>query len=618
MCGICGIWRFDNDLVTSRTLKTMNDTMLSRGPDDEGYYVSGNFGMAMRRLSVIDLHTGNQPMSNRQKTVTVVMNGEIYNYIELRLQLEKLGYLFKTNSDTEVLVHLYEEYGTDSVQFLNGMFSFALWDVMKQKLWLVRDRIGIKPLVYFNNRKLFAFASSVDALLKLPDIRNEVDEDSLLLFLSLAYVPTPRTIWKGVKKMKPAHWMMIGEKNIRTECYWSVENGAVGSLSEQDLIDENRRILDSSIQLHSRSDVPVGTFLSGGLDSSAVTALFSRGSEKEVHTFSIDFEGKIPSESRYARQVSDYCSTAHHSYVLKPDAAITELNELLPNLDEPMADSAIIPSYVLSKKAREHGIKVVLCGAGGDELYGGYARHYHRPRDYFVGALPLMPVRFWQRLGSIHPLLMHYGCLTWDRGVAFGIGTSGVNLGDLSSILSTPDTLLRILAITKEQLLGITHSKNKMEFQHSRMMADLDNYLLDNVLSLTDKSSMASSIEVRVPLLDHRLVEIAFAAASQNIGSSNFRDSKTVLKSAVADVVPRAILERKKVGFNAPLSTWITRRNLGIQDRIMNPRTSVVQSYFDRQKLTNLWSSNRQRRRSSETLFMIYILDLWLEAKGVS
>ena len=618
MCGICGVIRLDDAPVTIGTLKVMNERMVSRGPDDEGYYVSKNFGMAMRRLSVIDLHTGKQPISNTQETVIVVMNGEIYNYIELRSELEKKGHIFRTNSDTEVLVHLYEEHGTDAVRFLNGMFAFALWDSDKKRLWLVRDRIGIKPLVFFKNDKLFAFASTMDALVTLPEIKSEVDEDSLLLYFSLAYVPTPRTIWKGVRKMEPGHWMILDGGKIHTHRYWSMHGQVVSGKSEKDLIEESRRILDNSIHLHSRSDVPVGTFLSGGLDSSAVTSLFAQESNQKVHTFSIDFEGKVQNEGRYAKQVSDRYSTTHHSYVLSPKVAVAELNELLPRLDEPMADSAIIPSYFLSKCARKHGIKVVLCGAGGDELYGGYARHYRRPRDYFVGALPFISVRFWQRLCSIHVMLTHYGCLTWDKGVAFGNGTSGVNIGDLSSVFSNPDSWVRTLELTKMQLSGISREEDQIGFEYSRMITDLNNYLVDNVLSLTDKSSMASSVEARVPLLDHRLIELAFTLPSISNVNKNFKNAKTTLKSAVADVVPREILERKKVGFNAPLSHWVTDESLPIGERIKNPRTSVIRNLFDKDRLRNLWISPRSRQRSVETLFMVYVMDSWLESKGIS
>jgi asparagine synthase (glutamine-hydrolysing) len=333
MCGICGILNYDGAPVSDKLLLEMNDTMMLRGPDDSGHYIEVGLGMAMRRLSIIDLEGGHQPICNEDSTIHVVLNGEIYNYIELRQDLENLGHRFKTKSDTEVLVHLYEEYGTDAVKHLNGMFAFAIWDSPRKRLWVVRDRLGIKPLVYFKSQKGFVFASTLEALACHPDFKKEVDHDSLLLYFMLSYVPTPRTIWTKAKKLPPGHWLLVENNQVRIEQYWSLKPHIHTERNQQFFVEGIQAIIKDSIDLHSRSDVPVGTFLSGGIDSSAVTALFCEHSNNAVHTFTMDFDGKGVKEGHYAKLVADHYKTQHHFQILHLDRALEELEELLPLMD---------------------------------------------------------------------------------------------------------------------------------------------------------------------------------------------------------------------------------------------------------------------------------------------
>jgi asparagine synthase (glutamine-hydrolysing) len=615
MCGICGVINFDGTPASDPLLRKINKAMMLRGPDEEGLYVDRNFGMAMRRLSIIDLDSGHQPISNEDQTIHVVLNGEIYNYLELRQALENLGHQFSTRSDTEVLVHLYEEYGTDAVKHLNGMFAFALWDSKRKRLWVVRDRLGIKPLVYFESQKGFVFASTLEALACHPDFEKEVDHDSLLLYFMLSYVPTPRTIWTKAKKLPPGHWLLVENNQVKIEKYWSLEPHIQTERNQQYFVEEIQEIIKNSIELHSRSDVPIGTFLSGGMDSSAITSLFCEHSNKAVHTFTMDFDGKDFNEGHYAKLVADQYKTQHHFQILHLDRALEELEELLPLMDEPMADSAIIPSYILSKLARENNIKVILGGAGGDELFGGYQRYYPGLKDKFAGRLTTIPLQFWKILSrNINPRVGHYGGITWDKGVAFGTSTSGVNLGFLEKLFCNYNEYLRAMELTSSQFYSLSKMEKNWGFGYGRMLIDVQNYLVDNVLAIADQCSMAASVESRVPLLDYRLVEFAFSVPEKiNMGDS-FDNAKISLKKAFKSRLPSRILNRPKAGFNGPVHDWIYRKHPKFEKRILSPKSLAIQNLFDPDAIKETWDNDSHRVAACETFFMIYIADLWLES----
>jgi asparagine synthase (glutamine-hydrolysing) len=614
MCGICGIYNFDSKEVSQDILHRMNETMILRGPDDSGYFVEKNVGVAMRRLSIVDIKTGQQPISNENDTIKVVMNGEIYNYVELHEALVKKGHQFKTRSDTEVLVHLYEEYGTDAVKHLNGMFAFALWDSSRNRLWVVRDRLGIKPLVYFESQNGFVFASTLDSLACHPDFKKDVDNDSLLLYFMLAYIPTPRTIWKQSNKLPAGHWLLVEDNQVKTEQYWSPKPQIQSGRTREDFVREIQESFNNSIEIHSRSDVPVGTFLSGGVDSSAITAEFCLRSKKSVNTFTMDFEGKDINEGNYAQLVSHKYNTEHHFQTLSLDSALENLQELLPLIDEPLADSAIIPSYILSKLARDQNMKVILGGAGGDELFGGYQRHYPSFRDKLSGSLPYIPLHFWNFISRIAtPKIAHYGGLTWDKGVSFAQSTSGVHFGFFERLLRNPKDFSKAMTLTRKQFSSLSDNENDLGFSYDRMLVDVQNYLVDNVLAVTDKTSMAASVEARVPLLDHRLVELAFSVPEIiNIGR-DFHDSKVSFKKAIKSNLPHEILNRPKVGFNGPVYEWINKKHPKFEDRILKPRHPSIQSMFDHDSIKKTWLSDSNRVTACETFFMIYVADMWLE-----
>jgi asparagine synthase (glutamine-hydrolysing) len=614
MCGICGIYNFDNSAINKNSLERMNNSMYLRGPDDSGFYIDGSFGMAMRRLSIIDIEHGQQPISNSDNTIHVVFNGEIYNYIELRDSLKKKGYIFKTESDTEVLIFLYEEYGLNAVNYLTGMFVFSIWDEKKKRLWVVRDHLGVKPLVYFTNNNVFIFASTVDALSKHPEFKKEVDKESLLLYFMLSYIPAPRTFWKGVHKLLPGHYMLIEDGKLQTKRYWNLEPKHKLNMHEATFTNKVKGVIKQSIELHSRSDVPVGSFLSGGVDSGIVTSMFCKSTKKDIHTFTADFEGKTHNENKEAVMVANMYRTKHHSYVIDMDSALRELEELVGFIDEPMSDSAIIPSYILSKEARKNRTKVVLNGAGGDELFGGYYRHYRHLKNIFFGKLRFIPIGFLVYIGrALGRNVQHYLMLGWSKELEFGISTSGVHLGLFEKIIRNSDDFKQAVNLTKGQFSCLPIYEKKWGFKYGRMLTDINNYLVDNVLAITDKSSMASSVEARVPLLDRNLAELAFnIPGGENIGN-NFQNAKHTLKSAFKKYLPVDILNRKKNGFNAPVYDWIGSKNSKIGKRVCNPKSILIRKLFDTKAIKEVWENDKDRVTACETIFMIYVLDLWLE-----
>ena len=615
MCGINGEYRFDGKAVDTSVIKRMNDAMIRRGPDGEGVFFDAHFAMGMRRLSIIDLEGGHQPISNEDGTIHVMQNGEIYNYLELRSELEKKGHIFKTHSDTEVILHVYEEFGLEGINKLNGMFAFSLWDQKRQRLWIARDRIGIKPLNYYLDHEKFIFSSSLDSLLATQQIAKKIDEDSFQLLLTLSYVPAPRSIYSGLKKLMPGHCIVVENNKLSTYKYWDALGVPVVNRSHEDFVSQVDSLLKESVELQSRSDVPVCCFLSGGIDSSAVTALFSLHSTKQVHSYSVGFQGKSRDESDvyYASLVAKQYKTQHHEFEMQAEQAFSLIDELMPLMDEPIADSAILPSYYLSMKTRQNGVKVILSGAGGDELYGGYFRHFKHKRDLLVGKFSFVTAATWFALASIHDSFARYGLQLHDSGVAFALATSGVDLGVLVKILSTKQIFLNSISLLKKQFAEVSQNENKLNYSYARMLTDVHQYLADNILSLFDKTSMAASTEGRVPLLDHRLVELTFSTPFlSNLAEGEYKRS---LKSVVRKYLPEEILTRKKAGFNGPVQHWLSGpEGQLILRRIQSPVCHLIRDLFNIKSIENISSDRRMRFRASETLFMLYLFDKWYES----
>lgn len=614
MCGINGILNFDGSYVNEQDVSRMSDQMIFRGPDSYGSYINGNFGMSMRRLSIIDLDGGNQPISSKDGRYQVIMNGEIYNFIELRNDLIAKGHYFSTNSDTEILIHLFIEYREKFLDYLEGMYAFALYDAKYKKLIIARDRLGIKPLYYLYNKNKLIFSSSLDSIISLKSVEKDLNINSFFSFIGLSYVPSPETIWKNIFKLPPAHFIQIDNNNFRIKKYWDVNDFKDIDDTYESHVERVEEQLYKSIKLHARSDVPVGTYLSGGLDSSAVTCLFAENTAQPFHTFSIDFEDKKENESYYAGLISKKYNTIHHEYKINYEQAHNELSNFIPFMDEPIADSAIISSSFLSARAKEFDIKVMLSGAGGDEIFAGYKRHYFNKRNILSGKLSFMRnssiANFLQRNTNAVNILT----LLQSKPLSFATSTSGVNLGTVYYALKNKTTFNKIMNLNHDHFHKSFELAKKSKIDDS-LYIDLNNYLLDNVLALTDKTSMSQSIEARVPLLDHKLVQSAIQSTSKFLRKNNFDKSKMLLKSTMKKKLPSEILTRKKMGFNSPLNSWITKLFQFGNNELFVPKSDIIKETFNIDKINNLIGAYDKNNKYSEFLFMIYVFDNWLSSK---
>jgi asparagine synthase (glutamine-hydrolysing) len=545
----------------------MGNALIHRGPDDAGKYSSGPLLMGMRRLAIIDVAGGHQPISNEDGSVWTVCNGEIYGFRRIKQQLEQRGHHFRTNSDSEVLVHLYEDFGDDLVAHIDGMYCFAIWDEAKQRLLLGRDRLGIKPLYLLKQPHRLIFASELKGITALPGFERRIDHDALREYLSLGYVPAPYSILRGVEKLPPAS-LLISEGGVeRTKQYWRMPAAAAQRLSEAEWIARVRSELERAVQEQMVSDVPVGAFLSGGIDSSAVVALMARLTDKPVRTYSIGFDtrgsvGQYYNELPYAKIVAERFETAHREILVNPDCA-----ELLPRLiwqlDEPIADSAFVTTYLVSEFARRE-VTVTLSGVGGDELFGGYRRylgeHYSRMYERVPATLRK---RVLGPLARRLPSDRHSPLLNTSRLVKKFILSGDQTLAERyrGYVQVIDRTVLSRLLVncdaTRPDALdrAFDAADGSGDALRQLMDVDLTTQLPDDLLALTDRMTMATSLECRVPFLDVRLVEVAAHMPSEV--KIRGGELKYALKRAMQDLLPKEILNRSKRGFGAPLGAWI-------------------------------------------------------------
>jgi asparagine synthase (glutamine-hydrolysing) len=565
MCGICGIASLDGGRVDPEVLSAMNETLFHRGPDSGGTYVDGNVGLAARRLAIIDLAGGDQPISNEDGTIWVVQNGEIYNYRQLRTELERRGHRLSTHSDTEVLVHLYEEHGPRFVERLRGMFAIALWDSRERRLMLARDRFGIKPLYYRLTRNSLSFGSELKALIRQPGFSRELDLDALDAFLAFSFVPAPMTIFQEARKLPPGNLLVWdedrGHAGVRVEQYAAprpVPDDELRSEDEDELAEELRDRLRDSVRAHLIADVPVGVLLSGGLDSSTLAALAAQESSERVSTFTIGFEERQFDERAPARLIAQRYDTDHHELVLRPDAA-----ELLPELatafDEPFADASAIPTYLVSNLAREH-VKVALSGEGGDEFFGGY--------NYYVGHAVARRLRW--AAATARPLVellpsssSKASSLDW-RAKQFVRGAGLPTLERHYGWKTTFSDEARLAVLDPDRrdfsdplaLLRDRYAGSEGAGELARLMdLDLAIFLVDDMLVKTDRASMANSLEARVPILDPVVAELALALPHR-MKVRRF-EKKRILRRAAAPLLPEEILRGEKRGFSIPLAAWL-------------------------------------------------------------
>ncbi len=591
MCGICGVINSEADNSVERPLiKKMCDVIYHRGPDDEGIYTNQNIGLGMRRLSIIDLVTGKQPISNEDEKIWIVFNGEIYNHKEIRNELESRGHRFATNTDTEAIVHAYEEYGENCVQKLNGMFAFAIWDHRKKELFLARDRIGIKPLYYFFDKKRMIFGSEIKSILQAGDIPRRIDLTALDNFLTFEYIPAPLSIFQDVKKLPPGHTLTLKNNEIRIRSYWDLKVQSNG-VNESQIKTNLKDLLQDAVKIRLMSDVPLGAFLSGGIDSSTIVALMSQVMDRPVKTFSIGFEDQTYNELNYARMIAKKFNTEHHEFIIQPNA-VELADNLLQFLDEPFGDFSIFPTYLVSKMAREY-VTVVLSGDGGDELFAGYDTYIaDRAANYFTKFPNWFRKGFVTRvLDSIPPSPRKKGLI--NRAKRF---VEGMRLPeDLHHTrwMIFLQQLERNLLFTDDVKTGM-QEKDSYKFIreyfkkvlpqtdddiNQQMYVDVKTYLVDNILVKVDRMSMATSLEARVPFLDHRFVE--FAASVPGNEKLQGKKSKVILKQSMKELLPKEILYRGKEGFSIPIKNWIKEDLKPMMMDILSPDKIKREGFFN-------------------------------------
>ncbi len=617
MCGIAGTVHFDaREPVDRERLVAMTSALVHRGPDAAGYYEGESVGLGHRRLSIIDLATGDQPLANEDRTVWVVFNGEIYNFPEIRTELEQAGHRFRTHTDTEVIVHGYEEWGDEVVQRFRGMFAFALWDAPRRRLLLVRDRVGIKPLYYSVTPRGVTFGSELKALLEDPDVRREWDPEALDAYLTLQYVPSPRTIYRDVAKLPPGHRLVVEHGRVAVEKYWDLEFTGDGDPSrEGEYLDRLDALLTEAVRMRLLSDVPLGAFLSGGIDSSAVVAAMVRTCTGRVLTTSVGFDAHGFDELEYARTVATHLGTEAHERVVQPDVADL-LPRLVWHLDEPFADSSAVPTYYVSAAARER-VTVALSGDGGDELWAGYARHRveqaeQRARRWLGSA----GGRVAGGIGARLPLAIkgmrsvrHLALTPADACAskhAYGLFES-----DTRESLYTPAFAEAVRHSDPFAGFRVAYDACRSPDPLDRALyVDVKTYMVDDILTKVDRMSMAVSLEARVPLLDHKLLEFA-ATVPTALKLKNGR-TKHLLRRWLERRIPREIVERPKHGFDAPVGEWLRGPLAPMVDDLLLGARFRGRGVFDASAVGRMWREHRTGARDHRhRLWSLLMLELW-------
>ncbi len=603
--------------VDRAVISRMCRTIAHRGPDDEGIHVAGRVGLGMRRLSIIDLPTGRQPIHNEERSVWIVFNGEIYNFPELRARLEARGHRFYTNSDTEVIVHLYEDHGSDCVHHLRGMFAFALWDEDRQTLLLARDRFGKKPLHYALHEGRLFFGSEIKALMAAEPTLADLDPEGLLNFFYFGYIPDPLTAFRRIQKLPPGHLLEFADGRIQLRRYWNLPDyGVHEPKSEEECLEELEHRLAEAVRIRLVSDVPLGALLSGGVDSSTVVALMARASSKRVKTFSIGFASQDFNEAHHARTVARQFDTEHHELVIEPDIEST-VDHITRVMEEPFGDSSAVPTYHVCRMAREH-VTVALAGDGGDELFAGYDRYWSQLRRRHLPGLP-PAIGSWYR-HHVHP----YVPTAWPgRRFLFNVSLQARDryLDEISLLpvcvrepsLFTADFVARAKTQISpyDRLRGYLEERPESDPLSEMLYLDARTYLPGDILTKVDRMSMATSLEVRAPLLDHCFAE--WAAQLSPRWKIRFGESKYIFKKLAEKLgVPRSVLYRRKQGFSMPLVHWFRKEpQPGLLDILLEPRT-LQRGYFNGPALRRRLTEHRRgiRDRSWE-IWHLLIFELW-------
>lgn len=623
MCGITGLyqWADDPDVVQTR-VRDMCQAIVHRGPDDEGIFVGPSIGLGMRRLSIIDVDGGHQPIQNEDGSVSVVFNGEIYNFQSLREELERRGHRFKTRTDTEVIVHAYEEDGPDCVKHFNGIFTFAIWDHRRRRLVLARDRMGVKPLYYVQIGAKLAFASEVKALLTLPEVSRVLDPLAAAQYFRLGFVPAPNTLFEGIRKI-PAGWRLIAEKGrVELQRYWDWEFKQPAHVwTFEESRDRLRDVLRESVSGQMVSDVALGAFLSGGVDSTGVVAFMQEVSTTPVQTFSIGFdrEHAYHNEAPFAEAAAKALGTKHETLIVRPNV-VELLPELIEKLDEPLTDTSFILSYLVSDLAHRH-VKVALSGLGGDELFGGYRRYLGA---FLAKTLSWIPPGFRGALGK--QLERRLGA---DRGSVLGnLKRYGKALGRTLH-LPMGEQYVGLLSILSAEQVAALLSSNRGEDPGRELIdlyerapavdpidrlayVDAKTVLPESLLLLSDKMGMAASLEVRVPFLDNRVVDFVGQIPSR-YRIRGFQ-LKRLLKASLKGVVPDFVLHRSKRGFGAPMSAWLRQDLKLMVENLLHPTRLKKEGFFNSETVKTMLAVHGEKKEDfTEGIMALVIFELWRE-----
>lgn len=634
----------DSNNRSEAILHSMCERIVHRGPDSEGLWLDDSVALGMRRLSIIDLRTGDQPVFNEDSSVIVMMNGELYNYREVRSDLVKRGHRFTTHTDTEILPHLYEEYGDALVDHLNGMFAFALWDTRKKKLLIARDRFGEKPLYYGVFDRKLIYASEPKALLAHPSVKSELNLDALRHYLSFDYVPAPMSIYKGIYKLPASHLLTVENGEVKTRRYWDLtwqknlgarpsvrakSNGDANTLptgpvsaSIDQAAAELKNLLSDAVRLRLVSDVPLGILLSGGIDSSTVAAFATQHATEKVKTFSIGFEEDSFDESKYARLVANHLNTEHYEDRLSAEKAGDLISEIGVWLDEPLSDGSLIPTYLLSRFVRKH-VTVALGGDGGDELFAGYPMYFGHKMAAIYGAIPLF-----LRAGIIEPVVNNLPVstknLSFDYKAKRFVAASkydavtrhhswfgSFSIDEQDKLLSTD-----VLAASSgdiyrgaKELLKLTDAVNEIE---RMQFLDINFYMAEDILTKVDRAAMAVSLETRAPFLDARVAQFAASIPLEYKLKGN--KGKYILKKAVADLLPKAILQRPKKGFGIPIAEWLKGRLNPLLHDLLSPSHLNEQGLFNAEYIQRLITEHETGKASHhKELWTLLVFQLWFD-----
>jgi asparagine synthase (glutamine-hydrolysing) len=627
MCGIAGFLTKNYEQLTTNDLVAMGNAISHRGPDAHGEYLDNTVGLCHRRLSILDLsEAGNQPMFSDDENVVIVFNGEIYNFLELRQELQQDGVSFRSGTDTEVIIKLYEKHGVDCLEKLNGMFAFALWDKKRNKLFIARDRLGKKPLYYYqeeptsgqNNAnqsfEKFAFGSEIKAILALPDIKKEIRLDAVHDFFAYQYIPDPKSIFKHIHKLPPAHYMVIEQGLISIEKYWELSFAHQSELDEKQNVSILQDLITQTTKRRMISDVPLGAFLSGGVDSSGVVATMSTLSDKPIKTCTIAFDNKKYNEAEFARSVAEQYGTEHHEFLVHQNVA-DSIEHIVSFFDEPFADPSLIPTFFVSELARKE-VTVAIAGDGGDEVFAGYEKY---ASDHIENQLR-NKFPHWIRKTIFPTLATGFGMVNIDlckraKSLLTSLSVSPQMGFYITNSFITDEAWNKLATNDVKEQLGNYHPSSFTLEKYNEadgpdhlskiLYTDMKTYLTGGILVKVDRMSMANSLEVRAPILDREVIEFA-ATLPSDLKFKN-KEKKYILKEAFKPYLNDDILYRKKMGFSVPLAQWFRVEIKAIAQRYLIDEASGLGTIFDLQQVSQVWNEHQNEQRDHEMWWQRYM-----------